>query len=87
MGQGGHFFGTTHTLERFETAFYQPLVFSRATYEQWAEEGSRRADERAEDVWRQALADYEPPPLDTEVHAALDEFVDRRVAEGGAAPD
>ena len=87
VGPGGHFFGTDHTLERFETAFYQPLVFSRATYEQWTEEGSRRADERAEDVWRQALADYEPPPLDAEVSAALDEFVDRRVAEGGAAPD
>src|SRR5206468_91227 len=25
VGPGGHFFGTAHTLERFETAFYQPM--------------------------------------------------------------
>ncbi|MEM7286281.1 MAG: trimethylamine methyltransferase family protein [Actinomycetota bacterium] len=87
VGPGGHFFGTAHTLERFETAFYQPLVFSRATYEQWTEEGSRRTDQRAEDVWRQALADYEQPPLDDAIADALDDFVERRVAEGGAAPD
>ena len=87
VGPGGHFFGTPHTLERFETAFYQPLVFSRATYEQWTDEGSRRTDQRAEDVWRRALVDYEAPPLDDDVRAALDEFVERREADGGAAPD
>ncbi len=87
VGPGGHFFGTPHTLERFETAFYQPLVFSRATYEQWVEEGSRRTDERAADVWRSALDGYEAPPLAPDVVAELDAFVARRTTEGGAAPD
>jgi trimethylamine:corrinoid methyltransferase-like protein len=26
VGPGGHFFGTAHTLERYETAFYRPLL-------------------------------------------------------------
>ncbi len=87
VGPGGHFFGTDHTLARFETAFYQPIVFSRANFEQWTEEGSQRADERATDVWQKKLADYQAPPLDDAVRQSMQEFVDRRVNEGGAAPD
>ncbi len=41
VGPGGHFFGVGHTLERFEHAFYAPVVFSRTNYEQWTDEGSR----------------------------------------------
>ena len=87
VGPGGHFFGVGHTLERFETAFYPSVVFSRANYEQWTEDGSQRADQRATAVWKQVLADFQPPPIDDGVRAALDDFVDRRTVEGGAAPD
>lgn len=87
VGPGGHFFGTDHTLARFETAFYQPLVFSRANFEQWTEEGSRRADQRATAVWQKALADYEAPDLGDDIGHAIDDFVERRTKEGGAAPD
>jgi trimethylamine--corrinoid protein Co-methyltransferase len=87
VGPGGHFFGTDHTLARFETAFYQPVVFSRTNFEQWTEEGSRRTDERATAVWMQALADYEAPPLDEAVRDAMSAFIERRAREGGAAPD
>ena len=87
VGPGGHFFGVSHTIERFEKAFYQPIVFSRTNYEQWTEEGSRRCDERATPVWKKVLDDYEPPPLDDGTLAAMEDFVARRVGEGGAAPD
>jgi len=87
VGPGGHFFGTQHTLDRFETAFYAPLVFSRANFEQWTEEGSLSVDERATAVWEQALESYEQPSLDEARLAALAEFVERRVAEGGSPPD
>jgi trimethylamine--corrinoid protein Co-methyltransferase len=33
------------------------------------------------------LAAYEPPPMDPAVREALDEFVARRIAEGGATAD
>jgi trimethylamine--corrinoid protein Co-methyltransferase len=87
VGPGGHFFGTQHTLDRFEHAFYEPVVFSRTNYEQWTEEGSRTTDERATAVWEKALDDYQAPPLDDAISAAMNEFVERRVTEGGAAPD
>jgi len=85
VGPGGHFFGTQHTLDRFADAFYQPLVFTRATFEQWSEEGSARADERATPIWQKILADFEPPPLEDAVRDQLSDFVQRRVAAGGAA--
>ncbi|MBI3303016.1 MAG: trimethylamine methyltransferase family protein, partial [Deltaproteobacteria bacterium] len=28
VGPGGHFFGTAQTIEKYETAFYRPLVFN-----------------------------------------------------------
>ena len=37
---GGHFFGEQHTLERYSTAFYQPLLSNWQNYEAWA--GSRQ---------------------------------------------
>ena len=85
VGPGGHFFGTQHTLDRYADAFYQPLVFTRATFEQWVEEGSARADERATPIWQKILADFEAPPLNDAVRAELDEHVQRRVVAGGAA--
>ncbi len=87
VGPGGHFFGTQHTLDRYETAFYQPLVFERTNFEQWTEEGSRRTDQRAELTWRSALESYEQPSLDSAILEEMQEFVRRRSAEGGAAPD
>ena len=87
VGPGGHFFGTQHTLYRFATAFYVPMVFSRANFEQWTEEGSQHSAERATSVWERVLGEYEPPPLDDSVRSAMEEFVERRSAEGGADPD
>ena len=48
-GHGGHFFGTTHTLENFRNCFYRPLLFSTENYERWASRGGKDATERARD--------------------------------------
>jgi len=87
VGPGGHFFGTPHTLERFETAFYDPLVFSRTNFEQWTEEGSQETDERATATWKAALDSYIQPPIDEAVLTEMSDFVARRDEEGGAPPD
>lgn len=84
---GGHFFGIDHTLERYEKAFYEPVVFTRANFGQWEEGGSLTAAQRANAVWKQILADFEPPSLDDGIKQQLDEFVSRRTAEGGAPPE
>ena len=72
---GGHFFGGAHTLARYRTAFYEPLVSDWANFGQWTEEGSRDATQRANEIWKQILAEFEPPPIDDAIAAELDEFV------------
>jgi trimethylamine--corrinoid protein Co-methyltransferase len=81
VGPGGHFFGSAHTLERFETAFYQPMLSDWRNFETWQEDGERTATQRANRIWKQLLAEYEPPPLDPAAAEALDVFVDRRKRE------
>jgi trimethylamine---corrinoid protein Co-methyltransferase len=81
VGPGGHFFGSAHTLERFETAFYRPMLSDGRTFEAWAEDGGRTATERANATWKRLLADYQPPALPPDRAEALDAFVDRRKRE------
>ena len=87
VGPGGHFFGSAHTLARYETAFYQPFLSDWRNFETWQEDGARTATERANRIWKQLLAEYQPPPLDPGRGEALDDFVERRKREiaGSAA--
>ncbi len=82
VGPGGHFFGSPHTMERYESAFYTPLVSDWRNFESWTEAGSVDATERAHRIWRRLLADYERPPLDSAVDEALTEFVAKRKEQG-----
>jgi trimethylamine--corrinoid protein Co-methyltransferase len=78
---GGHFFGSPHTMERYETAFYQPILSDWRNYEQWEEAGAPSATERATGAWKQLLEGYEQPALDPAVAEALEAFVRRRKEE------
>ncbi|WP_337660003.1 trimethylamine methyltransferase family protein [Anderseniella sp. Alg231-50] len=78
---GGHFFGEQHTLARFETAFYQPMVSDWRNFENWEEAGSKTATERANVVWKQMLEAYEEPPMDEAVDEALKDYMNRRKHE------
>ncbi len=82
---GGHFFGSPHTMERYETAFYQPILSDWRNYEQWEEAGAPNATERATQIWKRLLQDYEQPALDPAVAEALEAFVNRRKEEIGRA--
>jgi trimethylamine---corrinoid protein Co-methyltransferase len=78
---GGHFFGTAHTLARYESAFYRPLLSDWSNFENWTDAGARDATERATGIWKKLLADYVPPPLDPAVKEALDAYVAQRTRE------
>lgn len=84
VGPAGHFFGTVHTLERYETAFNAPLVSNWDNFETWVEKGSVTAEQRANVIWKQLLAEFEPPPLDEGVDDALKDYVARRKLEMAA---
>ena len=53
---------------------------------QWADDGSKTATERASGIWRSELKRYVAPARDPAVVEALDAYVARRMAEGGAPP-
>ncbi len=78
---GGHFFGSAHTLARYESAFYRPLLSDWSNFENWTDAGSRNATQRATGLWKKLLAEYVAPPLDPAVKDALDAYVARRSAE------
>ena len=80
---GGHFFGEPHTLQRYETAFYQPIVSNWQNYENWQAAGARDATERATEIWQQALREYEQPALDPAIQEPLQEYVAKRRAQIG----
>ena len=87
VGPGGHYVGTAHTLERFETAFYSPILSDWRNFETWQEAGSPTAYQKANMVWQKELAAYERPVMDQAIEEELDAFVARRKAEGGAPTD
>jgi len=80
---GGHFFGSPHTLARYQSAFYRPLLSDWSSFESWTEAGARNASERATRIWKKLLADYQPPPLDPAVREAIAAYVLRRRRELG----
>jgi trimethylamine--corrinoid protein Co-methyltransferase len=87
VGPGGHFFGAQHTLARYATAFYQPLISDWRNHGQWIEAGAPQAPQKANALWKQALAEYEEPLLEAAISEEVDAFVRRRVEEGGQPTD
>jgi len=83
---GGHFFGSSHTLARYETAFYRPLLSDWSNFENWQDAGSRTATQRATALWKKLLAEYVPPPIDPAVKEAIVAYVARRTEEIGREP-
>jgi len=84
---GAHFFGEPHTLERYEHAFYQPLLSNWQNYESWQIAGAKDATQRATHLWQQALAEYVEPALEPSVREALEAYVtERRLAIGNGEP-
>jgi trimethylamine--corrinoid protein Co-methyltransferase len=81
---GGHFFGSSHTLARYETAFWRPILADWSNFENWRDAGGKDATVRAAEVWKRTLAGYEAPPLDPAVAEALRDYVAKRKAEIGA---
>ena len=87
VGPGGHFFGAAHTLARYESAFYTPIISDWRNNQQWLAAGKPEAWQRANAVYKQALAEYQEPFLEADRREALDAFVAKRKAEGGSPTD
>src|SRR5262249_49815682 len=84
---GGHFFSAQHTMARYRTAFYESVVADWSNFGTWHEAGGKTATERAQRVWKERLAQFQPPAAAPAIAAALDPFIERRKRAGGAAPE
>jgi len=87
VGPGGHFFGTQHTQDRYRTAFFSPMISDWRNFESWEEAGSPTADQKAARLYKELLGEYQAPPFEADRLAAVNEFVDRRIVEGGVETD
>ena len=80
-GPGENFLSTTHTLARYANANYESMLPDSGPYETWKENGSLSAAERANKVWHEMLANYQPPAMDEATKLKLEEFVASRKSE------
>jgi trimethylamine--corrinoid protein Co-methyltransferase len=87
VGPGGHYFGTPHTLARYETAFYSPILSDWRNFETWTEAGRPTTYDHANRIYKEALTNYQQPALVPAIGEELDSFVTRRKAEGGVTTD
>lgn len=78
VGPGGHFFGCQHTMERYKSAFYEPMLSDWQNHENWALAGAKDATARATSLWQQALAEFEAPHMDKGTQEALHAWIATR---------
>ena len=83
----GHFFGASHTMARYETEFYEPLVADWSNFGTWTERGAKDASARATDIWKAIVEKDACPTRDPERLEAMNAYIAKRTAEGGAAPE
>ena len=81
VGPGGHFFGSAHTLERYQDAFYQPMLSDWRNFETWRDDGAKTATQRANEIWKKILTQYEKPPIDAAIEEQLQAYMARRKEE------
>lgn len=87
VGPNGHYFGVQHTQDRYQTAFYAPFVSDWRNYEAWNLDGAVWTQERAHRLYKQIIAEFEPPAMNGDHQEELRRFVARRKQEGGAPTD
>jgi trimethylamine--corrinoid protein Co-methyltransferase len=83
---GGHFFAAAHTMTRYDSAFYQPLLADLSNFGTWTEAGAQDSAARATRIWQEVLARFVPPPGGAEAADRLDPYIAVRIRAGGAAP-
>jgi trimethylamine--corrinoid protein Co-methyltransferase len=86
VGAGGHFFGCAHTMERYRSAFYAPLVSDWRNYGTWENDGAKTATQRATEVCRTTLDRYVAPVRDPAIVESMDAYVRKRIDAGGSPP-
>ncbi|MEZ5845740.1 MAG: trimethylamine methyltransferase family protein [Geminicoccaceae bacterium] len=85
VGPAGHFFGTSHTQNHFQNAFFMSELADNNSFEQWEIDGSKDMTKRGFDAAEKALKDYVQPTLDPAIDEAISAFITKREEQIPAA--
>jgi trimethylamine--corrinoid protein Co-methyltransferase len=76
-------------MERYENAFYAPLLSNWDNYGSWlvagSGSGSVNTEQRANQIWKQLLQKYQQPAVDPGIDEALQDYMSRRKLKIAAA--
>lgn len=78
VGPGNHFFGCSHTLAHYQTAFWDSSLSDNEPFEKWEAAGSTDMASRANSLWKKRLREYQAPVIDPAIAEELDAFVTDR---------
>ena len=78
VAPGENFLSAPHTMANFMTANYLSDLADTNSFEQWTENGQQDMERRANQRWKEMLAQYEPPELDPAIDEALLDFMARK---------
>ena len=84
---GGHFFAAAHTMARYKTAFYEPVVHDYANFGTWTERGAQSASARSTRIWKDIVRSNPEIAYGSDKFDRLRSFCQKRIAEGGAPPE
>lgn len=75
VGPKGQYLSEEHTFNHFREEYYDPIVFSRTSYNVWAEQGKKDAGEKAHEKVVEILENYQRPDMDPAIERDLDKYV------------
>ena len=84
---GGHFFAAEHTMSRYQSEFYEPLVADWSNFGSWTERGGMTASQRATGIWKDIVQRPTDLGHDGARIEALQAYIAAASAAGGAAPE
>jgi len=73
-----HFLGTQHTMQNYEDVFYESNTADNNSFEQWEIDGSKTSEQRANEIWKHRLNNYEMPAMDEAIDEELKEFIAKK---------
>jgi trimethylamine--corrinoid protein Co-methyltransferase len=76
VGPGSHFLDKDHTFEHFRAAFYHPFLFNRDYFDLWQADGSKQISQKANQKFKEILAEHVAPYLPAGADKDLKRFVD-----------
>jgi trimethylamine--corrinoid protein Co-methyltransferase len=82
VGPGGNYLSEDHTVWHYRKELWLPgSAWTRATYDQWAEQGESDLERRLVDRVDKLLKDHRPPEMDPRLEQEIDRIVRAALAE------